>query len=174
MISVANLRPEKCLDVLLMAFAQVVQVIPDAELTLVGDGPLRGALEAQAGRLGVSRQVRFTGAVSDIWPLLAKADLFVLPSRYETLGIAALEAMAAGLPVMASNVGGLKELVAPGVTGELVEPGNPDALAEQLIALLRSPETLWRMGKAAQERAAAQRADGMVDAYEKLYVQITS
>ncbi len=172
LITVANFRPEKCLDVLLRAFAQVLDLRPDAELTLVGDGPLRPALQAQAGELGISSQVRFPGAVSDIWPLLAKADLFVLPSRYETLGIAALEAMAAGLPVTASNVGGLKELIAPGVTGELVEPGDSEALAERLIAQLDAPETLSKMGRAAQERAASQRADGMVDAYEKLYAQI--
>jgi glycosyltransferase involved in cell wall biosynthesis len=172
-ICVANFRAQKGHDVLLTAFAQVLRALPEAELVLVGDGPLRRQLEDQSRRLGVAERVRFQGSVSDIWTLLANADVFALASRYEPLGIAVLEAMGAGLPIVATRVGGLADLIDPGVTGELVDTENPSGLAEHLIALLRSPEAIMRMGAAGRMRAAAHRADRMTELYLELYAELT-
>lgn len=168
-ISIGNFRPEKGQDVLLNAFARVTGRVIDAQLTLVGDGPLRPDLEAQARTLGIGTRVHFTGSVTDVWPLLAEADIFAVPSRYESMGIAALEAMAAGLPVVATSVGGLTDLVQPGVTGELVEPDDPGALADRLTSLLLTPEALASLGAAAQERAESYRAETMADRYFAVY-----
>jgi glycosyltransferase involved in cell wall biosynthesis len=173
-VCVANFRAQKGHEVLLSAFARVVQELPDAQLVLVGDGPLREDLETQAARLAVAHRVRFVGAVEDVWPYLADADVFALASRYEPLGLAALEAMAAGLPVVATSVGGLTDLVEPGVTGELVEPENPAALAERLTALLRSPDALLAMGAEGRRRAASQRADQMSDRYFDVYAELVN
>ena len=172
-VSVANFRVQKGHDVLLSAFARVLRQVPEAELILVGDGPLRGQLEHQARSLGVAPKVRFEGSVREVWPFLADADLFALASRYEPLGIAALEAMAAGLPVVASRVGGLADLVEPGVTGELVPPGDPNALAARLVALIQTPASLKAMGAASRARALAHRADRAIAGYLQLYGQLT-
>jgi glycosyltransferase involved in cell wall biosynthesis len=168
-ICVANLRPEKRHDLLIQAFASAVRQHPDAELILVGDGPLRTQLEDQVRELNLTARVTFTGAVTDVWPLLADADVFALSSQYETLGIAVLEAMAAGLPAVVTGVGGLVDVVEPGETGLLVPAGRPDEFAAALIQLLDSPAERLRMGAAAQLRAADQRAEQMVERYLDLY-----
>jgi glycosyltransferase involved in cell wall biosynthesis len=169
---VANFRPQKGHDMLLAAFAEVVRELPDASLVLVGDGALSDGLAAQARTLGIASSVRFEGTVPEVWPLLAQADVFALASRYEPLGLAALEAMAAGLPVVATGVGGLRDLVEPGVTGELVDPDDARGLAERLVALLRAPSTLAAMGAAGRERAAAHGADRMAEQYLGLYEEL--
>jgi glycosyltransferase involved in cell wall biosynthesis len=154
---------------LLTAFKVVVERVPDAELLLVGDGPLRTQLERQTQDLGLTERVHFKGQVADIWPLLAGADVFALSSRYEPLGLAALEAMAAGLPVVASRVDGLAALVEPGVTGQLVTCGDSLELADRLVDLLTSPATIAAMSRASQSRAKEYRADRMADGYARLY-----
>lgn len=173
-VCVANFRAQKGHDVLLSAFAQVVRRVPDASLVLVGDGTLRGALVAQARSLGVQDAVQFEGAVDDVWPLLAEADVFALASRYEPLGLAALEAMAAGLPVIATKVDGLRMLVEPGVNGELVPPDDPDKLAAELVRLLESPGLAARMGDAGRLRAAEHGARRMTEQYASLYEELAS
>lgn len=173
-ICVANFRAQKGHDVLLDAFSSVARKVPESQLLLVGDGPLRPELEQQAIRLGIRRQVDFKGHVADVWPLLAESDVFALASHYEPLGLAALEAMAAGLPVVATRVGGLGELIEPGVTGVLVEPNDPHALAGALSGLLTSEVERFRMGSAAEARAATRRADAMVESYLGLYRELTS
>jgi glycosyltransferase involved in cell wall biosynthesis len=168
-ICVANFRPQKGHDVLLSAFVRVRRSLPDASLVLVGDGELRETLTGQTVKLGVDDVVRFEGSVPDVWPLLAGADLFAIASRYEPLGLAVLEAMAAGLPVVATDVGGLRELVRPGITGELVPPDDPEALAEHLLGLLQEPARLAQMGAAGREQASDYRVERMLDKYSELY-----
>ncbi len=138
-IYAGRLAPEKGLDVLLAAWPAVLREAPDAYLLLAGAGEQRQALEAQAARLGLGRRVIFAGARDDVAPLLQAADLFVLPSYAEGLPLALLEAMACGLPVVATAVDGTAELVQDGVTGRLVPPHDTEALARGLVEGLASP-----------------------------------
>ena len=124
---------------------------PSASAVLVAEV---AAVERQIGELGLAERVQLAGFQDSIWPWLARAHVFALPSNYESLGIAVLEGMAAGLPVVATRVGGVQELVRPGVTGELVPPGDPGAMAEALVSVLGDPDTAMRMGNAG--RAAAE------------------
>ena len=168
-VCVAALRPEKGHDTLLAAFATVLDAIPEARLVLVGDGPERGAIEARIGAAGIAASVDLRGRVAEVWPHLADADVFVLASPAEALGIAIMEAMAAGLPVVATDVGGIPELVTPGVTGELFGVRDDRELARKLIALLRSPEQRAAMSAAALEQAATMRMERSVEQYFRLY-----
>jgi glycogen(starch) synthase len=145
--------------------------IPEARLTLAGDGPERPALERLASELGVADAVDFPGWVHPdrVAPLMAASTLVLIPSRWEALPLVALEAQAAGRPVVASRVGGLPEALADGETGCLVPPDSPSHLADAVTALLETRATLVRMGAAARERAA--RVFGLarcVDAFEAL------
>jgi glycosyltransferase involved in cell wall biosynthesis len=153
-VCVAKFRPEKGHDVLLDAFAIVRREVPDARLVLVGQGELQERLRARIHALDLAGSVEITGPVDDVWPYLADADVFALASSSEAYGIAIAEAMAAGLPVVASDVGGIPELVVPGVSGELFAPGDAPALAAHLTRLLTSPDLRRRMSTAA--RAAAE------------------
>jgi glycosyltransferase involved in cell wall biosynthesis len=121
---------------------------------IVGDGPEQPGVEAEIRELGLESTVQLRGPRRDVPDLLAGADVFVLASRSEGGPISVLEAMAAGLPVVASDVGGVRELVADGTTGLLVPAGDPDALAAALKRLLADPELRRRLGAAGRERAA--------------------
>ncbi len=171
-VCVAKLRPEKGHDLLLAAFPLVLRRVPDARLVLVGDGNLRPALEADAIARGVGDRVEFVGAVDSIWPYLADAHVFALASQSEAFGMAIVEAMAAGLPVVAPAVGGIPELVVPGVTGELFPPGDPETLADRLVALLTSPETRSSMASAAQTAAQALRMENTLPRYFDVYAEL--
>lgn len=169
-LTVAGLRPIKGIDVLIEAAAEVVQHIPDARFTIVGDGPDREVLEAQARRLGLEPHVEFLGHRDEIPSLLAATDLFVLPSRSEAFPNALLEAMAAGLPAIATAVGGVLEVVEDDRTGVLVEPEKPAVLARALIGLMRDRDRAARLGRAA--RAAMRERyslRSMVQRLEDLY-----
>jgi glycosyltransferase involved in cell wall biosynthesis len=168
-VAIGNLRPEKDHATLVRAFAIVRRVHQGARLEIVGDGPCRRELEALASQLGVSAATKLTGAVADVWPHLAAAHVFALPSRSEALGIAAQEAMAAGLPVVGSAVGGIPELVEEGRTGRLVPPGDAAALAEAIIELLNQPLLAGAMGAEGRQRAATMRADQMAGLYLQHY-----
>jgi glycosyltransferase involved in cell wall biosynthesis len=150
-VMVANLRAEKGHDVLIDAAPQILTACPDAEFVLAGDGPQREALAARAQSRGVADRVRFLGQCRDVPELLAGADLFVLPSRSEALPNAVIEAMAAGLPVVASAVGGIPELITQDATGVLVPAGDASRLAGAVIDLMEHPEHAFQMGRAARE-----------------------
>lgn len=168
-VCVAKFRPEKGHRVLLAAFDLVRRELPRARLRLVGDGELEPELRAEVAARALEENVEFAGAVPAIWPVLATAHVFALPSLSEAFGIAAAEAMAAGLPVVVSDVGGLPELVTPGVTGELFPPGDHEGLANHLVRLLRSPQLRERMGAAAREAAQDHSMERSVDRYVALY-----
>jgi glycosyltransferase involved in cell wall biosynthesis len=150
--SVGRLHPQKGFSDLLTAFVQVRQRIPSAQLFVAGDGELREGLEAQARSLGMAEAVTFTGVRADVPKILAALDLFVLPSLWEGMPNAVLEAMAAGLPVVATAVGGTPEVVMDGVTGLLVPPQDPSALAQAIERLLRDPDLRRTMGRAGRRR----------------------
>ena len=128
---------------------------PDLAVVLVGQGPLREALEKRAAGLGVGGAVRFAGHRTDARRLLAAADVFVLPSRHEGMPLVVLEAMEAGLPVVGTRVTGTEEVVEDGVTGALVRPGDPAALGAALGRLLADPALRHRQGDAGRRRYLA-------------------
>ncbi len=154
-VTVARLNPEKDLASLLRATAVVVQSLSRFRLEIAGDGPERTALEQLAGSLGLRDHVRFLGEIHDVPSLLARASMFLLSSRTEGVSLTILEAMARGLPVVATSVGGNPEVVAHETTGILVPVGDPDALATQVLWLARHPhigEAMGRAGRSAWKR----------------------
>lgn len=152
-VCVARLSPEKNIGTLLEAIARLAPSMPALRLLLVGDGPWRPTLEHQSRMLGIAERVCFAGRRTEIPDLLEASDLFCLPSRTEGLGIAVIEAMAAGLPTVVSRIGGLPEVVDEGVTGLLVTPGDCGALAEALALLLSDSPRAAQMGEAGRRRA---------------------
>jgi glycosyltransferase involved in cell wall biosynthesis len=137
---------------------------------MVGDGPDRAEAEAYARQHGFAEEVRFTGKQLDIDTVLACSDVFLLPSATESFGLAALEAMAHKVPVIASRVGGLPEVVRHGVDGFLEPLGDVAAMAEDALTLLRDRNLRKTMGESAQERALSTFAEGpVIDQYEALY-----
>ena len=151
-LTVARLDPQKGLHDLVAAAA----LVPEARVMVVGEGPERPALETEIARLGLGDRVHLLGFRSDVPDLLAASDLFVLPSLFEGLPLSILEAMAAGKPVVATAIGGNDEAVVDGATGLLVPPGDPQALADAIRALLRDPERRRRLGEAGRRRAEAE------------------
>ncbi|MFT3668890.1 MAG: glycosyltransferase [Pseudoxanthomonas sp.] len=172
--TVGRLQPVKDHALLLRAFAKVRMQVPEAVLAIVGDGPLRSALEAQAEQAGLSDAVRFLGDRHDVPRLLTGMDVFALSSASEGYSIALLEACAAGLPIVATDVGGNREIVRDGINGRLVPAADVAALATALIALLRGGDEAGRMGRAGQAwaqaeasfRTMAERYHGLYDAQE--------
>ncbi|MBW1992598.1 MAG: glycosyltransferase family 4 protein, partial [Deltaproteobacteria bacterium] len=151
-LSVGRLVRQKGHDTLLAAFRRVARQIPQAELWIVGEGPRLPALEDQAGHFLASGRIRLLPPRGDLRPLFQEATLFVLASNWEGLPNVILEAMAAGLPVVATEVGGVPEAVVPGRTGWLVPPGDPEALAEAIREALAAPETRKTFGRQARQR----------------------
>jgi glycosyltransferase involved in cell wall biosynthesis len=168
-VCVANFRKEKGHDVLIAAHERVVRALPDARLVLVGDGAERDAIAAAAARRGISEHVTMAGYRPDVWAELARADVFVMPSHAEPLGIALLEAMAAGLPVVATEVGGIPEIVTHDVNGLLFPPGDDEALAEHLLSLLGDSARRARLGAAGVAVAADNAMSEMAGRYAELY-----
>ncbi len=149
----SRLAPIKGIPHLVRAFGLLHAEFPEARLEIAGDGPDRSTITELVTSLGLQDRVTLLGWKSNFTSVLARWDIFVLPSLEEGFGIAALEAMAAGLPVVASAVGGLPEIVQDGKTGWLVPPADPGRLAERLRALLLSSQDRMRMGSEGQARA---------------------
>jgi glycosyltransferase involved in cell wall biosynthesis len=170
-LSVARLVPDKDHDTLIAAFGQVSAAFPEAELWLLGNGPRRAAIEALAAKTLPPGRVRFWPGTPDIRGFLHQASLLVLSSRYEALPNVVLEAMAAGLPVAATRVGGLPELVVPGRTGWLVPPGDAPALAAAMSQALGDAETREALGRTGREIAVA---DFSLEAMTRRYEQVLS
>jgi glycosyltransferase involved in cell wall biosynthesis len=150
---VGRLVPIKGFDLLVEALPAVAAALPATRALLVGGGPLRGALEARAAALGVADRVRITGPTQDVVGALAAADVLVAPSRNEGMGRAIVEAMALGVPPVATTVGGIPAVVEDGVSGRLVPPEDAPALARALIELGRDPAPRAKLGEAARRRA---------------------
>jgi glycosyltransferase involved in cell wall biosynthesis len=153
LLCIGRLVPDKDHDTLLAAFHLAAKAHPEAELWLVGDGPRLAALQESARRLSISDRVKLMPPREDLRPLLHQASLLVLSSRTEALPNVILEAMAAGLPVVATRVGGVPELVFHGRTGWLVNPGDAPALAAALSRVLADPDARQTLGRAGRERA---------------------
>ena len=171
-LMVGRLAPPKRPDLALQALASVRDTIPEAELHLVGDGPLRAGAEALTAQLGLDGAVRFLGTREDVPELLATAECALLASDYEGCPLAVVEAMAAGLPVVATDAGGTGELVEPGRTGELGPRGDAQGLAVALGHVLGDPARAAELGaegrKVAEARLSLERMVGsLVQLYEE-------
>ncbi|HEX4805839.1 MAG TPA: glycosyltransferase [Conexibacter sp.] len=167
--SLGRLTDQKGYDALVRA----LPALPEATLVLVGDGPERGALEALAAELGVAERLLVTGWTADARRWLPTFDAFALPSLWEGMPLVILEAMHAGLPVVASDVGSVAEAVADGETGFVVAPGDEAALRERLGRLLRDPALRARMGARARAVAAERfTAAAMARRYEAVYADV--
>jgi len=168
-----RLVPIKGIVYLVHALAVLRAEFPDLRLEIAGSGPERPALENEVQLLGLADCVTFLGWRADIVRAMTRWDVFVLPSLAEGFGITALEAMAAGLPIVATAVDGIPELVEDGRTGWLVPPGDPAALAERLHVLLLDPEQRRAMGAAGRARAQEHFSiDRMVTGISKIYDDI--
>ena len=150
---VARLRSEKGHSFLLHAMKRVAQTMPRTVLLIIGDGPDKSELQALAENLLLVDNVRWLGSKphEEILALYGIMDIVAVPSEYEGFGLSAAEAMAAGVPVVASDVGGLREVVDAGTTGLLVPYGAADEMSEALLSLLRDPASARRMGKLGRE-----------------------
>jgi glycosyltransferase involved in cell wall biosynthesis len=153
---VARLHPVKGHRYFLQAAREVLSLRSEVRFAVVGDGPEREALQALAGRLGISDQVVFTGFVEDIWPLMAELDLLAIPSLWEGFGLVAAEGLSLGVPVVASDVGGLPEVVRHCETGFLVPPSDAPALARGILWMLDHPSEAAEMVRRGTELVCAE------------------
>lgn len=170
-VTVANLRPEKGHDTLVEAAPAILRRHPEVEFQIIGDGPLRAALVRQVNLRGLRSKFAFLGERPDISERLAAADLFVLPSRSEACPNGVLEAMASSLPVVATRVGGVPELIQPGVNGVLVDADAPEELAAAVSDLIDRPAHARTLGRAARQTAVEGFAfERMVARFEALYL----
>ena len=170
--TLGRLTAIKAQNILVEAFAQVNAKVDDAWLLLVGDGEEREALLTLARRLDVEDRLVFAGWHREIYPMLEAMDIFALPSLNEGMGKALVEAMYAGLPCVATRVGGIPELIGDEEVGLLVEPSSPQELAAALCRLASDGEWRSRMGQAARCRASKYGVDQMVAEIEALYEEV--
>lgn len=165
---VSNLRPVKRVLDVIEIFDRVQKKIP-SKLIMVGDGPERQACEDLCVEKGIENKVKFLGNSNEVDKVLCFTDLFLLPSEKESFGLAALEAMACGVPVVSTNVGGLPEVNAQGISGFLSDIGNVDEMATNGIHILKDDENLARFKKQAIETAMRFDTRKIVPVYEELY-----
>jgi glycosyltransferase involved in cell wall biosynthesis len=169
-VAVGRLAPAKGYDVLLRALAPVVRDHPGIQVRIAGDGELRPRLLALRGELGLEDTVAFLGFVEELGPLFEQASLLVMPSVWEGLPLALLEAVAAQVPVVATRVGEIPRVLADGRGGYLADPGDPDSLASAILESLRDPvEAERRAARARSEAREVYSLEAMAQAVEELY-----
>jgi L-malate glycosyltransferase len=173
-VHVSNFRPVKRARAVVEVFARIAEKVP-SRLLLVGDGPDLGDALETARRLGIQKRVEAVGEQDQVQPLLSIADLFLLPSEQESFGLAALEAMACEVPVIASRVGGLDEVVESGVTGFLHAPEDLEGMAESGIRLLTNPELHRSFAEEARGTVTGRFcSDLVVPMYEQFYATLVN
>ena len=165
---ISNFRAVKRVDDAVRIFARINQGMP-SRLVLIGDGPERGRVQQVAEEENVASRVLFLGKQESVAEILACADLFLLPSQTESFGLVALEAMSCGVPVVATRVGGLPEVVPEGEAGFLAEVGDIAAMAESALRILKDPERWRSMSAAARKAAECYSTDQVVPMYENYY-----
>lgn len=168
----SNFRAVKRVNDVVRVFHRLQEQV-SARLVLVGDGPERESVANLAGELGIKEKVQFLGFYRDVPEVLAQLDLFILPSDYESFGLAALEAMACGVPVVAANAGGLPEVIEDGVSGSLSPPRDVPSMVARSLTLLRDGVRRTEMAKAARQRAEQVfPRNRALDRYEQLYYKL--
>jgi N-acetyl-alpha-D-glucosaminyl L-malate synthase BshA len=171
MIHASNFRKLKRVDDIIRIFAKVRQEVP-AKLMMVGDGPERHMAEELSRELDVCNDVRFVGKQEQMEDIMVISDLFLLTSEYESFGLSALEAMAASVPVLSSNAGGIPEINVHGVTGYMAPVGHIDEMADYAISILKDDNTLAAFKKRAYEHACKFDIHQIVPQYEALYESV--
>jgi N-acetyl-alpha-D-glucosaminyl L-malate synthase BshA len=164
----SNFRKVKRVQDIVYIFAEVNKKIP-GKLLFIGDGPERPSVENLCREMGLCDEMRFVGKQEQMEEILAVADLFLLPSEYESFGLAALEAMAAGVPVISTNVGGLPEIIVNGETGYMSDIGDIDGMSQNAIAILKDPLVLKEFKTRAATHAQIFDIQNIVPQYEALY-----
>lgn len=167
-IHASNFRKIKRVEDVVLIFHEVAKKV-SSRLLFVGDGPERATAEDLSRRLGICHLVRFVGKQEQMEDILAIGDLFLLTSEYESFGLAALEAMAAGVPVVSTNAGGLPEIMVQGITGYMGHVGDVETMSSQAIEILQNDERLQQFKEAAAHHAAAFDIRSIVPLYEQLY-----
>jgi glycosyltransferase involved in cell wall biosynthesis len=167
--SVGRLVEQKDYPTQLRAFALAVAHVPSLRMVIAGDGPLRQSLEEMARELAVADRIRFLGHWDNVPRLLRSVDLFVLASKFEPFGVALLEAKAAALPIVATAVNEIPEIIEDGATGLLTPPENAASLADLIIKLARDDDFRLRLGTRARRAALQHTLDTAVAAHERLY-----
>ena len=167
----SNFRKVKRVQDVIKVFQAVNQQKP-SKLLLVGDGPERPGAEEMCREMGICEDVRFVGKQQDMEEIMAVADLFLLPSEYESFGLAALEAMAAGAPVVASNAGGLPEIIEQGVCGFMADVGDVESMANYALDILLHDNRLNQFKEAARAKAKQFDIHNIIPEYETLYKQV--
>ena len=172
-VTATRLEPEKGHEVLLEALVRVRERHMQFVVVVAGEGSQRAALERRTADLGLDDAVHFLGRVDSLGPVLRAADAFVLPSRAETLPLTLLEAMVRGCPVVATEVGGIADVVETGVHGHLIPPDDPEALAAALENLHQMSDRARRMGQRAEERVRSGWTwESVIEAYEVIYDEL--
>ena len=172
LMHISNFRPVKRVTDVVRVFKRVLDQIP-AKLVMVGEGPERMAAVGVAKQLGVQEHIRYVGNTENIHEIIQCADLILQPSEHESFGLVPLEAMACGVPVLATASGGITEVVEDGVTGYLCNVGDIEAMAARATEVLSDPELARRMGEAGRKRALSNfDRDAIVDQYEALYDEV--
>jgi len=175
LVAVGRLYAQKRYDVVIRAMALIVRNFPEAELVVAGEGPQRPALENLVAALGLGAHVRLPGVVENVPQLLAQSDLFLMGSDFEGLPSSIMEAMYVGVPVVATDVPGVRDLVANGVSGVLVPRGDHTALAAAAVSVLRDPDLRRALTAQARQKVLAEHSvERMVKAYERLYERCLS
>jgi L-malate glycosyltransferase len=175
LLTVGRLAAQKGQFYLLRTLPRLVERYPELHLDLVGTGPIEVELKRESVRLGMEERVRFLGTRDDVRSLLRRAHVFVLPSLWEGLSIVALEALAAGVPLVATNIPSMREIVIDGVHGVLVPPRDPDALAAAILRVLDDGNLRTRISQAATEHARNRFDVGVAaERYEQLYRDIVT
>ncbi|MDP2884753.1 MAG: N-acetyl-alpha-D-glucosaminyl L-malate synthase BshA [Ignavibacteria bacterium] len=173
LVHTSNFRPVKRVPDVIRIFDEVLKKLP-ARLVIIGDGPERSQCELLSRELGIHEHVKFLGKQTDVIHILSLADLFLMPSQSESFGLSALEAMACGVPVISSSVGGLPELQVHGQTGYIAEIGDVERMAKYAIDLLSNSSKHQIFAKAARERALEFDASKIVTQYEQYYQKVLS
>ncbi len=168
---ISNFRPVKRIEDVILIFEKILNKIP-AKLIMVGDGPLQNTARMLCKKLGIYDKVIFMGNSNEIDKILCFSDLFLLPSERESFGLAALEAMIHGVPVISSNSGGIPEVNKHGFSGFLSEVGNIEEMADNGISILKSEETLRNYKKNAKIQATNFDVSAIVPIYEKIYERV--
>jgi len=172
-VSIGTLNAEKGMQYLIQAMIEVLKEFPEVNVVIIGQGPYKTELEKQAKKMKLTSKIKLTGFVKDVYDELLKADIYVQPSISESFGLAILQAMSVGLPVVATNTGGIPEVVTSNKTGILVESKNPEALADGLLELLRDHKKAIKMGDLGAEDAKIKfNLEDMIKDLETVYVNM--